>query len=134
MIGIVVITHGGFSQELVKTSELIIGKQEKVAVYGLNHGDDVGELLKKVGDAIQEMDDGSGVLVLTDLFGGSPSNVTAANMKRYKFESITGVNLPMLIEALNSRECCELSELVNLCIDAGINGIKNLRTMILEKV
>ena len=127
MIGILVVTHGNLSTELIKTSELIIGKQEKVLSLNLNHGDSVENLLKLVGEGVEKLEDGSGVLVLTDLFGGSPSNVTAANIKKHKFESVTGVNLPMFIEALCSREHCNLDELVDLCIEAGKMGIKNLK-------
>ncbi len=66
-------------------------------------------------------------MVFTDLFGGSPSNVTAANMKDFKFESISGVNLPMLIEALDSRKDKSLEELVDKIIEIGVSGIKNIR-------
>lgn len=126
MIGILVVTHGNLSTEIIKTSELIIGKQDKVLSLNLNHGDSVETLARLVGEHVEKLEDGSGVLVLTDLFGGSPSNVTAANIKKYKFESITGVNLPMLIEALCSREQYELDKLVELCIQAGKMGIQSL--------
>ncbi|RKL63642.1 PTS mannose transporter subunit IIAB [Thermoanaerobacteraceae bacterium SP2] len=126
MIGILIVTHGEFGKELLRSAELIVGKQEKVLCLGLNHGDDIYQLKENVKHSIKELDTGKGVLVLTDLFGGSPSNVAAANLKDLKFKSLTGVNLPMLIEALISRQDHDLSEIVKLCYDAGVQGIKNI--------
>lgn len=122
------VTHGNFGTELLKSAELIIGKQENVKTLGLNHGDNVEELCDGVCESIKELDSGDGVLVFTDLFGGSPSNVTAANMKKVYFQSVSGVNLPMLIEALDSRDNIELEELVDRVRISGIEGIKNIRS------
>lgn len=127
MVGILIVTHGNFGTELLKSAELIIGKQENVETLGLNLGDNVQELYNAVGEAIQRLDNGEGVLVLTDLFGGSPTNVTAGNMNKYKFESVSGVNLPMLIEALDSRNIMPLNNLLAKAIQSGIEGIKNIR-------
>lgn len=129
MVGILIVTHGNFGTELLKSAELIIGKQENVETLGLNHGDSVDELYKKVKEAIQKLDTGGGVLILTDLFGGSPSNVAAASLKGNKtgVESVSGVNLPMLIEALDSRTRENLPDMVNQIIQTGIEGIKNIR-------
>ena len=110
MIGILIVTHGNFGTELLKSAELIIGKQDNVKTLGLNHGDNVEELCDRVCESIKELDSGDGVLVFTDLFGGSPSNVVARNMEHLNFYSLTGVNLPMLIEALDSRDNIELEE------------------------
>lgn len=126
MIGVLIVTHGNFGKELLKSTELIIGKQENVETLGLNHGDSIEELSHSVNECIQQLEKGKGVLVFTDLFGGSPSNVTAANMGKLNFESISGVNLPMLIEALSMRECMCISELVDCVYEAGRKGIKNI--------
>lgn len=128
MIGILVVTHGNFGTELLKSAELIIGKQENVKTLGLNHGDNVEELCDRVYESIKQLDNGDGVLVFTDLFGGSPSNVVAMNMEHLNFYSLTGVNLPMLIEALDSRDNIELEELVDTVCTSGIEGIKNIRS------
>lgn len=132
MIGIIIITHGDLGQELIRTSELIVGRQDKLLAFGLHQCDDICKLSQSLEQGIKELDDGSGILVLTDLMGGSPSNVTVANIRCHQFESITGVNLPMLIEALGSRERCGLAELAELCQEVGIGGIKNLKAMIEE--
>ena len=131
MIGILIVTHGNFGTELLKSAELIIGKQDNVKTLGLNHGDNVDELYDRVSEAIKELDNGDGVLVFTDLFGGSPSNVVARNMEHLNFYSLTGVNLPMLIEALDSRYDIELEELVDTVCTSGIEGIKNIRSELL---
>lgn len=130
MIGVLIVTHGNFGEELLKSAELIIGKQENVKTLSLNHGDDVEELYKNVQAHINLLDKGDGVLVLTDLFGGSPSNVTARNINKIHFESLTGVNLPMLIEALDSRVNNNLKGLANKAYKAGIDGIKNIRVQL----
>lgn len=127
MVGILIVTHGNFGEELLRSAELIVGKQEEVETLGLNHGDDVSELRSKVSEQIKLLDRGKGVLILTDLFGGSPSNVTAANMKDGYFESLTGVNLPMLIEALDSRMSEGLEAVVGRASEAGVTGIRNIR-------
>ena len=130
MIGIVIVTHGKFGAELLKSAELIIGKQKNVVTLGLEHGDSIEDLQKQVKTAIEQLDEGDGVLVLTDLFGGSPSNVAATNMEHLNFYSLTGVNLPLLIEALSMRKCVCIDELVNCSYKAGYEGIKNIREIL----
>lgn len=127
MISILIVTHGYLCEGLIKSSELIIGKEEKLSAISLCEGDDNIKFRDKIKSEINELDDGSGVLVLTDLFGGTPSNSVAANMKNLNFECITGVNLPILIEALSSRKQLNLGELVKSCLLVGNNSIFNLR-------
>ena len=119
MIGILVVTHGNSGTELLKSAELIIGKQENVKALSLNQGDNVEELCDNVSKSIKQLDKGDGVLVLTDLFGGSPSNVTATNMKNGHFQSLAGVNLPRNNE--------KLEELVDKVYTSGVEGIRNIR-------
>ena len=127
MVGILIVTHGNFGTELLKSAELIIGKQENVETLGLNPSDDIKELYIAVRSSIKKLDKGDGVLILTDLFGGSPTNVTAASISDYKCESVSGVNLPMLIETLDSREFMPLEELTAKTIQSGVEGIKNVK-------
>lgn len=126
MIGILIVTHGKFGHELLKSAELIIGQQKNVLTLGLEHGDSIEELHHQIKTSIEKLDEGDGVLVLTDLFGGSPSNAAAANMEHLNFHSLTGVNLPMLIEVLSMRECVDIGELVDSAFKAGYEGIKNI--------
>lgn len=130
MVGILLVTHGNFSTGLLNAAELILGKQKNVVALTLNEGDDVQLLSKEISEKITELDNGEGVLVLTDMFGGSPSNATAANMKSSEFQSLTGVNLPMLIEGLSLRDSCNLDELTESCYRAGIEGVKNIKSLI----
>lgn len=131
MIGVLIISHGNFSTELLKSAELIIGKQENVSTLNLNADDDIQILSQKVSEQINEMDQGQGVLILTDLFGGSPSNVTLANMKnKDNVCGICGVNLPMVIEALVLRHSNTLERLTETCCKSAMEGIKNLTNII----
>ncbi|WP_416175611.1 PTS sugar transporter subunit IIA [Clostridium sp.] len=129
MIGILVITHGNFAAEILKTVELIIGKQNQTVSLGLQYNDSIEEFRLKVKDTIVSLDKGDGVLIFTDLFGASPYNAAAfsANkVKNTKFRCITGVNLPMLLEAFTTRDVCNLDDLTESCIKCGSQGIKEL--------
>ncbi|MBA1335931.1 MAG: Phosphoenolpyruvate-protein phosphotransferase of PTS system [Firmicutes bacterium] len=130
MIGILLVTHGDFGTELIKSAELIIGHQTNVKSLCLHQGDDVERLKAEVRKAIMDMDEGEGVMVLTDLFGGSPANVCAANMKDLNFSSLTGVNLPMLLEAMCSRKNNDLASTMKLSYQAGIDGIVDMKKLL----
>lgn len=132
-IGILIVTHGNLSRELVESCKLFCGEPDHVRALCLNPADDIGELRARVSSEVDGLDRGEGVLVFVDLFGGSPSNCAAANMKNQHFECLTGVNLPMLIEALNGRDHCVLEELAERCMKAGSNGILNLRHKIAQR-
>lgn len=129
MIGMLLVTHGKFSEEILKSAELIVGKQEKILTLGLQHGDSIEELGDKVKESIKLLESGQGVLVLVDLFGGSPYNVVALNSNKIgnaKIRCISGVNLPMLLEAITMRESYELDDLTEHCMEGGAIGIKEL--------
>lgn len=130
MIGVLIVTHGDFGKELLKSAELIVGKQSHVMTLGLFHGDSVESLRENISKAIDELDEGDGVLVFVDLYGGSPSNATAMNMEKTltnsRFECITGVNLPMVLEALTMRTSYTLERLKEHCKQMGHQGIKDL--------
>ncbi|MDK2878778.1 MAG: mannose system component [Thermoanaerobacteraceae bacterium] len=130
MIGVLIVTHGDFGKELLKSAELIVGKQSHVMTLGFFHGDSVERLMENISKAIGTLDEGDGVLVFVDLYGGSPSNATAMNLKKNimnsKVECITGVNLPMILEALTMRASYTLGQLKEHCIEIGHLGIKDL--------
>ncbi|MEW6696300.1 MAG: PTS sugar transporter subunit IIA [Bacillota bacterium] len=126
MIGIVVVTHGSLAKSIVESAELIMGKQNNVVALGLEHGDSVELLKDEVKNSIIKMDKGKGVLVFVDILGGSPSNVALRNMIDLNFKCITGLSMPMLIEAFASREGCSLEELADNCTEAGRTGIREL--------
>ena len=96
----------------------------------LPYDKDINELQKEIADCIVELDQGSGVIVFTDLFGGSPNNSVAMNLRDRQFAALTGVNLPMLVECLSLREFTPLDELAVQVREAGISGIKDLNEVI----
>jgi len=120
MVGILIVTHGGFAEGLLSAVELIAGKQEKVKTIGLYHGDGIDEFGDKVKNAYEELDTGEGVMIFVDILGGSPSNVVMKLMaEKPGMMAIAGVNMPMVVEAVMSRDGCTLKELCDLCWTAG---------------
>lgn len=128
MIGILLLTHENFGAAMLKSAELIMGRQEQCLAIGLNRGDDMGSFCEKVKEAIQCLDNGKGVLVFADLFGASPYNATAITSTAVEnhFRCVTGFGLPMVLEALNMRGSCQLDELAIRCMEAGWSGVKEL--------
>ncbi|MBI4209669.1 MAG: PTS sugar transporter subunit IIA [Deltaproteobacteria bacterium] len=98
MIGIVVITHGQLGQEFIKTAETIVGPLQGIVTLGTNRTQGVESLKQEVEKVIRASDQGEGVLVLTDMFGGTPSNLSLAFLEEEKVEVVTGVNLPMILK------------------------------------
>lgn len=132
MIGILVITHGAFSKGIVQSMELICGKQDSLTALTLNIEDDVEALAQAVQEQAARLDQGDGVLVLVDMLGGSPANVAARILRQPKVACLTGLNLPMLLEAVSSRTCCTLAELASLCMESGQAGIIDLNARLLS--
>jgi PTS system, mannose/fructose/sorbose family, IIA component len=127
MIGIIIATHGKFSEELLKSSEMIFGSQTNVATVTFKPGEGTENLVDKYNTLIDELDCNDGVLFMVDLFGGSPFNAASMLALRHdKIEILTGVNLPMLLEVFASKDFSSLSELVTLAQNAGKDSIKQL--------
>lgn len=123
MIGILIATHGGLADGLLSAVELLAGKQEKVKTIGLYHGDGIDEFTEKVAKAYEELDDGDGVMVFVDVLGGSPSNAVMKLMNQKSgVKAITGVNMPMVIQAVFVREEGTVEELCDVCSMAGKEG------------
>jgi len=112
MIGIVIATHSQLGDALIDTAEFIIGKRPETTVsVSMNLHENVDKLREKMVKGIKTVDQNAGVLILTDMFGGTPSNLSYSFLEEGRVEVISGVNLPMLIKALDSREKTELSQL-----------------------
>jgi len=128
MIGILIVTHGNLGVEIIKSAELIMGKQERIDSLTLNFGDNIDCLKDQINEKIDSLSsDKNEVIVLTDLYGGSPSNAVLYNFKNFNFQSITGVNLPMLLELLTQRKIeKDLNKVIDSVLDAGVSGIKSL--------
>ncbi len=123
MIGILIATHGKFAEGLLNAVELIAGKQENVKTIGLYHGDGIDEFYEKIRNAYEELDQGEGVLALVDILGGSPANMLMKLMsEKQEVLAITGVNMPMLVEAVMMREGQTVQTLCETCLKTGTEG------------
>ena len=119
MIGLVLVTHGGLAAEFVRAMEHVVGPQERIEAICIGPDDDMDERRNDIAGAIGRVDDGSGVIVLTDLFGGTPSNLAISMMKSDKIEVIAGVNLPMLIRLEGARKLMDVKAAVGAAREAG---------------
>ncbi len=112
MIGIVIVTHGRLGDSLVEAAEFILGARlSGVESVSININENVDRLRENVAEAVRKADQKEGVLILTDMFGGTPSNLSYSFLEEAKVEVISGVNLPMVIKAVNARNGVTLSEL-----------------------
>jgi PTS system mannose-specific IIA component len=123
MIGVLVITHGNLGSELIKAAELIKGRLEGVQHASVNASRGTEDIKKEITTAVKKVDSGSGVLILTDLFGGTPSNISLSFLKSGKIEVVTGVNLPMLLKVSDLKEEKNLGEFASLIRDYGKKNI-----------
>lgn len=136
MVGLLIVTHGNFGKELILSSQLIIGENKNLTGLGLHHGESTEDLKLQVMESIVELNQKTkgGVLVLVDMFGGSPSNVVAEAIYRLKetisVQCVTGVNLPMLLEVVSQRDYHTLEQLKEICLTAGTASISSLRERI----
>jgi PTS system mannose-specific IIA component len=103
MIGLVIVAHGHLAEELLATAEMIVGPMPKARAVGVLPGDGMDDIVRSIGSAIEEVNEGHGVLVLTDMFGGTPCNVGLTFLDEGKVEVLSGVNLPMLLKLATSR-------------------------------
>ena len=104
MVGVLIITHGNLGYELIQAAELIKGRLDGVLAISVDPTKGVEALKKEITTGIKKVDKGSGVLILTDLFGGTPSNLSLSFLKEGEVEVLTGVNLPMLLKLQDIRE------------------------------
>jgi PTS system mannose-specific IIA component len=119
MIGLVLVTHGLLAQEFRSALEHVVGPQEAIETISIGPDDDMEQRREDILDAVRRVDSGSGVTVLTDMFGGTPSNLAISIMDRARVEVIAGVNLPMLVKLSSKRGECDLASLVAAAQDAG---------------
>ncbi|HFB83697.1 PTS sugar transporter subunit IIA [Thermosulfuriphilus ammonigenes] len=122
MPGVVVVTHGRLAEELVLAAAFIMGGLEGVVGVGIDPNEPLEELKERILQAIRKVNDGEGVLVLTDMFGGTPSNICLAFLEEGRVEVVSGVNLPMIIKAAQSLKR-PLPELAKVVAEAGKKSI-----------
>jgi PTS system mannose-specific IIA component len=119
MIGLVLVAHGKLAAEFRAALEHVVGPQSQIATVSIGPDDDVERRRQDIVDAVAKVDDGSGVIVLTDMFGGTPSNLAISVMSAGKVEVIAGVNLPMLIKLASVRGEGQLADVIADAQDAG---------------
>jgi PTS system mannose-specific IIA component len=124
MIGILIVTHPKLGEALIDTAEFILGdRPEAVKALSIDINENAEELRRKIAAGIKAVDDKKGVLIMTDMFGGTPSNLSYSLLEEGRIEVISGVNLPIVIRAINYRK---KKELVDLVQDLEVFGKKSI--------
>ena len=133
MIGIVLVTHGRLAAEFAAALEHVVGAQTQIAAVCIDPDDDMERRRQDILLSIAEVDSGDGVVLLTDMFGGTPSNLAISVMDRAKIEVIAGINLPMLIKLASLRQSEPLADAVRGAQEAGRKYI-NVASQLLADV
>ena len=119
MIGLVVVTHGNLATEMISALEHVVGPQPEVASVCIGPEDDMEERRAEIMERVEQVDSGEGVVVLTDMFGGTPSNLAISILDRANVEVIAGINLPMLVKLASVRKTEPLAQAVEAAQEAG---------------
>ena len=123
MVGILIAGHAGLARDLLRTAEMITGRVEKIAAVAIKPEDDRSAMPRKFTRAIKKVDSKDGVLLLSDIYGGSASNVARSLQKQYRLRIVTGVNLPMILEMMVNRSGSDLDGLAMLAERTGKKSI-----------
>jgi PTS system ascorbate-specific IIA component len=127
MIGILIVSHGAFGESLIHSASHVLGKRPLyLRQLGVTVHDDPEAILPVGQDLIRFLDQGRGVLIMTDIYGATPSNVAARLLIPGRVEGIAGVNLPMLIKALTQREQLDLAQLVEKALTGAVTGVTRM--------
>lgn len=134
MTAIIIGTHGKFSQEILRSSEMIFGKQENVSAVTFEPGEGPDDLVVKYKKELENLDSKDGVLFMVDLFGGSPFNAASRiAAENENMDIVTGINLPMLLEVYGARSFSSIEELVNVAKQSACEGIKSLNEILQQQ-
>jgi mannose PTS system EIIA component len=133
MIGMVLVTHGRLAAEFIAALEHVVGAQRAIAAVCIGPDDDMERRRQDILRAVTEVDGGDGVVLLTDMFGGTPSNLAISIMDKSRIEVVAGVNLPMLIKLASLRETEKLADAVRGAQEAGRKYI-NVASQLLADV
>lgn len=123
MVGVLLMTHGHFAEVLISTAEEIVGPIENIKAVSVNAEDDVETIKGIISRVMQEVDQGDGVIMLTDMFGGTPSNIGLSFLSQDEVEIITGVNLPIVLKLARERDGKTLPDLASLLKKRGRESI-----------
>jgi len=119
MIGVVLVSHANIAKEMLDVIQHIVGPQDKIKAISIFPEDDIEKKRLEILDSVKKVDSGKGVIVLTDMFGGTPSNLAISVMENEKIEVVAGVNLPMLIKMMSAREKKSIKELIKISQESG---------------
>jgi len=133
MIGMVLVTHGRLAVELIAALEHVVGPQENVTAICIGPDDDMEQRRSEILDGTSKADQGEGVVLLTDMFGGTPSNLAISIMDKANVEIIAGVNLPMLIKLASVRDKESLADAVDSAQDAGRKYINVASKLLMQE-
>ena len=129
MIGILIVAHGGIGEALIHSASHVLGgRPARVLHLGMRLDDKPETILPRVQQLVRELDDGDGVLVLTDIYGATPGNLALQLLVPGRVEGISGVNLPMLIRALSYRDKGDLAWIVSKALSGGTEGVVHMTT------
>jgi mannose PTS system EIIA component len=124
MIGILIVSHGTLGESLIHCASHVMGRRPlKLRQLGVTSHDDPEAILPQARELIRSLDAGAGVLVMTDIFGATPSNIACKLLEPGRVEGVAGVNLPMLIRALSYREKLSLGDLIEKSLSGGTEGV-----------
>jgi PTS system mannose-specific IIA component len=133
MVGVVVVTHCHLGREMISAAELVIGEElRQFQSVSIDPKEESEEIREKIIAAIRKVDSGQGILILTDMYGGTPSNISLSFLEEKKIEVITGVNLPMLLKLATYSDEKDLEALASFITDYGQRNI-NLASEVLKK-
>lgn len=123
MIGLLIVTHCELGKELLNAAEFIVGRIDAASTIPVVQTTGSESLRTEIAAKVTALDSGAGVLILTDMFGGTPSNLSLSFLKKEKVEVLTGVNLPMIIAIVQWRNSLKLTEVAEKALEAGKTGI-----------
>ncbi|RMB02795.1 PTS sugar transporter subunit IIA [Eilatimonas milleporae] len=123
MIGMVLVTHGRLAEEFIAATEHVVGEQDAIRAICIGPDDDMEQRREEILRAIDAVDTGDGIVLLTDMFGGTPSNLAISLLEKGRIEVIAGINLPMLIKLASVRGELTLEDAVEAARDAGVKYI-----------
>ena len=134
MIGVLITTHGNLGNELIHATETIKGPLKNVLHVSVDQNKSVEQINKEISSAIKKLDQGQGVLIMTDLLGGTPSNISLSFLKEGKIEVVTGVNLPMMLKLSDIKEGLTVEEFASFISEYGKKNIYSASEILKKKI
>jgi PTS system mannose-specific IIA component len=132
MIGLLIVTHSNLGKEIIKAAEFIVGRVEAADAVSITETTDSEGIHKKIQKRVEALDRGQGVLILTDMFGGTPSNISLSFLKEEQIEVLTGVNLPMVLAIARNRSEQTLSQVAKTAEEAGKMSISLASKLLMD--